>query len=216
MNTDAGQGSAAVDFRRLRTFVAVAEAGGIARASGRLNLTQPAASRQIMALEAELGVSLFERIGRRIQLSSDGEDLLQRSRQLLQDAESLAERARALKRGQTGTLRVGAPTQVIENLLAPFIAQYRRRHAGVEVHLVESAAARLQGHIDRANVHLGIMPSGFDPFDGTMLYPIYVTAALARKHPWARRATLEIADLAEQPVLLPSREFGVRSWFEAA
>jgi DNA-binding transcriptional LysR family regulator len=127
-----------VNLRNLRTFVIVADAGGFSRARGRLNLTQPAASRQILALEQELGIALFDRIGRRIELTSDGEDLLRRSRRLLEDAASLGERARALRGGLTGTLRVGAPTQVIENLLAPFVVQYQRRHPGVEVHLHEA------------------------------------------------------------------------------
>ena len=205
-----------MNFRQLRTFVTVAEAGGFARAAGRLNLTEPAASRQIMALEADLGVSLFDRVGRGIQLTFQGEDLLRRSRQLLQDAASLGERARVLKGGQTGTFRVGAPTQVIENLLAPFVTRYHRDHPGVKVHFVEAAAARLQSHLNNGNVHLGIMPSGFDPFNGTFLYPIYVTAALPRRHPWARQPMLELAELAEQPLLVLGREFGIRSWFEAA
>src|SRR5262245_40766643 len=140
-----------MNFRQLRTFIAVADAGGFTRATGRLNLSQSAASRQILALEAELGVRLFDRIDRRMQLTSEGEDLLQRSRRLLADSVSLGERARALKGGQVGVLRVGAPTQVIENLLAPFVMQYQRSHPGVEVHLLEAAAARLQRHLERGD-----------------------------------------------------------------
>jgi DNA-binding transcriptional LysR family regulator len=205
-----------MNLRNLHTFVIVADAGGFARASGRLNLTQPAASRQILALEQELGVALFDRIGRRIQLTSEGEDLLRRSRRVLEDVASLGERARALKAGHVGTLRVGAPTQVIENFLAPFVMQYQRRHPGIEVHLQEAAAARLQTHLDRGDVHLGIMPSGLDPFQGQVLYPIYVTAALARSHQWAHRRVLEIKQLSDNPLLLLGREFGLRAWFEAA
>jgi DNA-binding transcriptional LysR family regulator len=205
-----------VNLRNLRTFVIVADAGGFSRARGRLNLTQPAASRQILALEQELGIALFDRIGRRIELTSDGEDLLRRSRRLLEDAASLGERARALRGGLTGTLRVGAPTQVIENLLAPFVVQYQRRHPGVEVHLHEAAAARLRNHLDRGDVHLGIMPSGHDPFHGQILYPIYVTAALPPMHRLARRKLLEITQLSEESLLLLGREFGLRLWFEAA
>jgi DNA-binding transcriptional LysR family regulator len=205
-----------MNLRNLHTFVIVADAGGFARASGRLNLTQPAASRQILALEQELGIALFDRIGRRIQLTSEGEDLLRRSRRLLEDAASLGERARALKAGHTGTLRVGAPTQVIENLLAAFVMQYQRRHPGIEVHLLEAAAARLQTHLDRGDVHIGIMPSGLDPFQGQVIYPIYVTAVLPRTHRLARRSVLEIKQLTEEPLLLLSREFGLRAWFEAA
>jgi len=58
-----------MNFSQLRTFIAVADAGGFTRAAGRLNLSQPAASRQILALEGELGVQLFDRIGRRMQLT---------------------------------------------------------------------------------------------------------------------------------------------------
>src|SRR5215204_505850 len=100
-----------MNLRNLRTFVIVADAGGFARASGRLNLTHPAASRQILALERQLGVALFDRIGRRIQLTSEGEDLLRRSRRVLEEVASLGERARDLRAGHVGTLRVGAPTQ---------------------------------------------------------------------------------------------------------
>ena len=206
----------AMNLRNLQTFVLVADAGGFAKAAGRLHLSQPAASRQILALERELGVALFDRIGRRLQLTVEGEDLLRRSRRLLEDAASLGERARALKAGQVGTLRVGAPTQVIENLLAPFVPQYQRRHPGIEVQLLEAAAARLQTHLDRGDVHIGIMPSGLDPFAGPVLYPIHVTAALAPRHPLGRRKVLEIVELRDLPLLLPGREFGVRSWFEAA
>src|SRR5258705_660240 len=94
-----------MNFRHLRAFAAIADAGGFARAAVRLNVSQPALSRQIHALEAELGVPLFDRIGRRVQLTSEGEDLLGRSRRLLADAESLRDRARSLKTGQTGILR---------------------------------------------------------------------------------------------------------------
>lgn len=205
-----------MNFRNLRTFVMVADAGGFARAAGRLSLTQSAASRQIIALEAELGVALFDRIGRRMHLTAEGDDLLQRSRRLLEDAASLAERARALKGGSVGTLHVGAPTQVIENLLASFVTKYQRRYPGVEVRLLEAAADRLQSHLDRGDVQLGLMPSGHDPFDGRLLYPIYVTAALSREHRLARRGALEVSQLADEPLLLLGRQFGLRSWFEAA
>src|SRR6202163_1212882 len=109
-----------MNLRYLRTFVAIADDGGMARAAAQLNLSQPAASRQINALEAELGVPLFDRIGRHVQLTSEGKDLLWRSRHLLTEADSLGERANALKGGQTGVLRVGAPPHVIETVLAPF------------------------------------------------------------------------------------------------
>src|SRR4029450_12888380 len=110
-----------------------------------LNLSKPALSRQIHSLESDLGVRLFDRIGRRVQLTAEGEDLLRRSRRLLTDAESLGERARALKGGRTGVLRVGATPQAIETVLAGFLRRYRRRPPGGGVHPVEGGGARLPG-----------------------------------------------------------------------
>src|SRR3954469_15102257 len=129
--------ASAMNFGHLRTFVAIADAGGVHRAAARLHLSQPAVSRQIQALESDLGVALFDRIGRRVQLTSEGEDLLRRGRRLLAEAESFTERAGALKRGETGILRVGATPQAIESTLADFLHRFRERYPGVEVQLVE-------------------------------------------------------------------------------
>src|SRR6266566_4910552 len=136
-----------MNLRHLRTFVAVADAGGVRRAAIRVSLSQPATSRQLHALEAELGVPLFDRIGRRLQLTSEGEDLLQRSRRLLSDAEAIGDRARALTSGQTGVLRVGATPQLIESMMVGFLAYYRPRHPGVDVHFIEDGAVRLAARL---------------------------------------------------------------------
>ena len=205
-----------MNLRHLHAFATIVDVGGLAKAATRLHLSQPALSRQIQALEADLGVALFDRIGRRVQLTSQGEDLLLRSRRLLAEAESLGERARELKSGETGILRVAATPQVIENLLAEFLTRYRRRHPGVEVHLVEDGGARLLGRLERGEVHLSITPVGMTRFEGRLLYPIHVVAALPSAHRLARRRLLEIAELEHEPLLLPQRGFGSREWFDIA
>jgi DNA-binding transcriptional LysR family regulator len=205
-----------MDLRQLRAFVAVVDAGGFARAAARVSLSQPALSRQIHALEQDLGVRLFDRIGRRVQLTSEGEDLLERSRRLLADAESLGERARALRGGATGVLRVGATPQAMETLLAGFLPRYRRRHPGVEVHLVEDGGVRLPARLARGDVSLTLMPAGDDRFSWRPLAPLYVLAVVPRTHRLARRATLEVQELGDAPLLLPRRDFGSRQWFDAA
>jgi LysR family cyn operon transcriptional activator len=205
-----------MNLHHLRTFVTIADAGGVARAATRLNLTQPTASRQIQALETELGVPLFDRIGRRVQLTSEGEDLLRRSRNLLMEADLLSERALVLKGGQAGTLRVGAPPHVIETVLAGFLARYARRHPGIEVRIVEDGGARLPDYLERGEVHLTFMPAGDDRFLGRLLFPIHVVAVLWEGHRLSRRALLEIAEVADDPILVLRRGFGSRAWFDAA
>jgi LysR family cyn operon transcriptional activator len=200
----------------LRTFVAIADSGGFARAAARLGMTQSAASRQIDALESELGILLFDRVGRRARLTSEGEDLLARSRRLLGDIDALGERARVLKGGQTGTLRISATPQVIENLLAPFLVRFLHRHPGVEVRFVEAGGTRQQSQLARGEVHLAIMASGAGQVQSRLLYPIHVVAALPRAHRLGRRTVLDITELADEQLLLPNHEFGSRAWFDAA
>lgn len=206
-----------MDLRHLRGFVTIVETGGFLRAADRVHLSQPALSRQIHALETELGVRLFDRIGRRVRLTSEGEDLLTLSRRLLTDAESLGERARALKSGRSGLLRVGATPQVMETMLARFLPRYRRRHPGVEVHLVDDGGARLPARLEQGDVSLALIAAGDERFRWRVLAPIYVLAVLSRTHRLGRRrAGLEVEELADAPLLLPKPEFASRGWFDAA
>ena len=205
-----------MNFRHLRAFSAIVDAGGFARAAERLHVSQPALSRQIHALELELGILLFDRAGRGVRLTSQGEDLLRHSRRLLTDVSSLAERARALKTGQAGLLRVGATPQVIENLLADFLAEYERRRPLVEVELKEAGGAQLGDLLDRGEIEVAIMPAGDGRFEGQALYPMCLLAVLPEGHRLSRRRSLEVAELESEPLLLLSRGFASHAWFEAA
>jgi DNA-binding transcriptional LysR family regulator len=206
-----------MNLRFLRTFVTIADHGGVARAAVRLNLTQSAASRQIQALEDELGVRLFARIGRGTRLTSEGEDLLERSRRLLFDVAALGDRASALKSGDIGVLRVGATPQTIESLLAEFLPRYRKRHLGVEGHLVEDGGARLPSRLERGDIDVAIMPAGDDRFRGRLLYPMYLLAVLPQHHHrLGRRTTLDVTELADEQLLRLIPSFASHGWFDAA
>lgn len=205
-----------MNLRALRTFVATADSGGLGRASERLHLSQPAASRQIDALEAEFGVPLFQRAGRRLQLTSAGEDLLRQSRRLLADADLLTERARALKAGQAGTLRVAASPQTILSVLAPFLPRYRDRHPGIDVQLFEGSAAQQRTRIERGEAHVAIVALRDSRLAHRLLGPVHALAVVPKKHRLGRRPVVEIAELAEEPLLIAQRGYSVRDWFDAA
>lgn len=205
-----------MNLRHLRTFVEIVECGGIHRAAARLHLSQPAASRQIHGLEAELGVSLFDRIGRRVRLTSEGEDLLRRGRRLLAEAESFTQRATALKKGETGILRVGATPQVMENVLAVFLRHYRHEHPGVEVRLVEAGGNDLPTRLDHGDIHLALMAVDDERFRWRPLFPVCDLAVMPQRHRFARRRTLDVSELAEEPLLLLRGGFASRDWFDDA
>lgn len=203
-----------INLRYLRTFVMTAETGGLGRACARLNLSQPAASRQLQALEVELGVVLFEHVGRGLRLTSHGEDLLQRSRQLLTQSELLVEHAQALRGGETGTLKVGATAQVIANVIAPFLPGYRRDHPGVDVQIIEGGDPQQRTRLERGEAHLTIMPvdSGLSY---RLLAPVHALAVMLKSHPLARKKVIEVEELTRHPLLLLQRGYGSRAWFDA-
>lgn len=206
----------AVDLRHLSALVAIVDAGGFARAAARLNVSQPALSRQIAALEYRLRVRLFDRLGRRVELTADGKDLVRRSRRVLDEANALLDRAHAVASGDAGVLRVGATPQTIESVLAPFLAVHRRRHPDIDIHLIEDGGAQLPARLERGEVHLALIPGPDARFPGWLLFPVYVMAAFPSVHRLSQKVSVEVAELAEEPLLLLRHDFGSRRWFDAA
>jgi LysR family cyn operon transcriptional activator len=206
-----------VELRHLRYFVAVADAGSVSRAAAQLRVTQPALSRQIRDLETELGLPLFDRVGRRLQLTAGGDNLLARTREILRAADALREQAGALAGGATGTLRLGATAQTLESLISAFLVGFRRQWPGIEVRLIEDGGMRLKGRVQRGELHLalGAVPSG-DDLRARPLFPVWVLAVMPSRSPLARRRTLDVAELDNEPVLLLRRDFASRLRFDAA
>src|SRR6185503_5520866 len=143
-----------MDLRHVRTFVTVAEVGTVSRAAEQLHITQPALSRQIANLEDELGLKLFDRIGRRLLLTSEGAQLLQHCRGLLNHSHALREQADGLKRGDAGLLRVAASPHLIEGLFPDFLRDYAKRYPNVHVRLVEAIGPQVFAMLERGEVHL--------------------------------------------------------------
>ncbi len=206
----------AMDLHQLRTFVAIADTGGVGRAALRLNLSQPAVSRQLLGLETELGIALFDRVGGTVRLTPQGEDLLQRSRHLLAEADLLRDRAHALQRGHAGLIKFGATPPMIEAILVDFLVGHRLRHPSTEIRIIEDGGAALEARLDRGDVHVAYIPAGSERFAGRLLYPIHVIAVIHETSPFFSRQTLEIAELAKEPLLVLRRGFGSREWFDSA
>jgi LysR family cyn operon transcriptional activator len=208
---------AVMDLRGLQCFVGVAEDLSFSRAADRLEISQPALSRQIKRLEGELGARLFDRVARRVALTVAGEDLLARARALLQDAESLRTRARDVSGGSSGVLRVGATPQTLESLVSQLLTRYRRVCPKVEVQLVEAGAASLLEQIDHGLVNVAIagLPRG-TLLRGRGLFPLAVLAVVPGGHRLSRRRRVEVTDLVDEPLLLLRKGFMTRQLFDGA
>ena len=141
-----------LDLTALRSFVAVADTGGVTRAAGAINLTQSAVSMQIKRLEEALGLALFDRAGRGVRLTLQGEQLLGYARRMLAlNDEALA---RLTAADYEGELILGVPHDVIypnvPGILKRFAAEYPR----VKVQLISSSTRSLRAMLDRGECHL--------------------------------------------------------------
>lgn len=124
-----------MQLRHLRSFVAVAEERQFGRAARRLHIAQPALSQQIKQLEAELGVQLFHRTTRRVDLAPAGEVLLERARSILAAVERAALDAQRADRGEVGTITIGFTGSATYALLPSLASALRATLPGVSVEL---------------------------------------------------------------------------------
>ena len=129
-----------MDLRQVEYVVAVVDHGGFTRASTALHVAQPSLSQGIRRLEAELGVRLFDRVGRGVHLTAAGAAFLGPARQLLRDRVEVHAAVAATRDLQLGTLQLVSLPTLAADPLAPLVGAIRRRHPGLEVVVREAAS----------------------------------------------------------------------------
>lgn len=134
--------SAAFDWNRARAFLATAEEGSLSAAAATLGLTQPTLGRQVAALEEELGVALFERVGRGLKLTPSGEALLAHARAMRSAANSLSLAASGQAEGLDGAISITASETFAARLLPEATARIRASHPNLRVDLVAADEVR--------------------------------------------------------------------------
>jgi DNA-binding transcriptional LysR family regulator len=192
-----------IQLRHMRYFTAVAEELSFSRAAAALYVSQPSLTRQIRQLEERLGVVLFLRSKRSVELTPAGVEFLARCRTVLGLLESGIMRAKHVAEGRAGKLRVGFHLGAALELTAPILEEYGRRHPLVDVELREydwrnpSAGVR-DGTTDVAIVR---MPIELDGLRHRPLFTEPVVLAVSREHPLAGRNAVDITEVREEPMV---------------
>ena len=205
-----------------QTFVTVVELGTVSKAAVRLRIAQPDLSRQISALEQELDLKLFDRIGSRLVLTGEGEQLLGDCRVLLNYASALGERAQLHRRGDSGVLKVATSPQITESVLADFLHAYGDRYPNVQIRLFEALGWQdTMAMLERGEIHLGQNLLHAVQLDDQRFgcHPLAAINLLAACHPTLRlgnAGTIEISRLSSHPLLLLDGSFVFRRTFDAA
>jgi DNA-binding transcriptional LysR family regulator len=191
-----------MELRHLRYFVAVAEELHFHRAADRLHISQPPLSQQIRALEAELGVALFERNRRRVELTPAGQSFLTDARGILEATERAADRARRVAGGELGELSIGfVGSATFSPVLPAILRDFRARFPDVglslrELQTAEQLAALVAGRIDVGVIRGPLDAAELDPgLELVVIQREQLVVALPEAHPLAEQPRLHAADL---------------------
>jgi DNA-binding transcriptional LysR family regulator len=203
---------------QLRIFVAVAERQHVTRAARALNLAQSAASHAIAALEARHDTRLFDRVGRRIELTEAGHVFLAEARAVLARAE-IAELALSEFGNLTrGTLSVYASQTIASYWLPRHLVAFRRAYPGIQLRLTIDNTVEAAAAVESGAAELGFVEGAVENehFDSTPVARDQLVVVVGPEHPWVGRARLAPSDLIEAEWVLREPGSGTRSVFEEA
>ncbi len=208
-----------MEFNALKAFLAVADTASFTEASERLFLTQPAVSKRIAALEAELGAPLFDRIQRRVELTEAGRALLPHARAILRQLEESRRAVADLSGEVSGELRIGTSHHIGLHRLPGPLRDYSRRYPEVQLDIrfldsEEACRAVEQGDLELAVVTLPLEPP--ERLRCQRLWLDELDICCAGEHPLAGYGPVQLAELAEHPAILPGRGTFTREVIEAA
>lgn len=207
-----------MDAHALRCFVAVVRNRSFTRAGVALQMTQPAVSRAVQALEKELGVPLLVREPGGVRPTDAGRAVLERAAQILDDLRSIEEDVAEVASLRRGRLRIGLPPMVGAAFFPPVIAQFRRTWPGVALELREEGARAVEALVLDRELDVGVtlLPTDEARFATAPLVRDVLLAVLARDHPLARRRRLALRDLREVPFVLYRPDFALHGNILAA
>lgn len=189
------------DLRDLELFVAVADAGSIARAAERSHTVASAVSKRISDLEESFGTALIARGAKGVELTAAGHALLVRARVLLHQATQLDDEMRRHASGARGYVRVFANISAIVEFLPGALASFAQDHPDIHVHLEEHVSSAIAAAVADNSADLGIV-SEPPVIEGLLTVPFRndeLVLVLQPAHPLAKRKSISFAEIADQP-----------------
>ena len=205
-----------MELRHLRTFVVAAEALHFTRAAEMLDVSQPTLSLQIRELERELGIPLFDRIGRTVRLTEAGATFRHHAIRALREVEAGQGALADLRGVRRGTVRVGVTHSFSARLIPRAVARFRADHPEVGVVVQKTSGRAVEQALAAGSINLGIAyaPPEDPDVRAETLFSEEVVVVVATDHPLARLPRVELTELGRHALVLITREFSTRRLFD--
>ena len=200
-----------MELRHLHYFIAVAEELHFTRAANRLNMAQPPLSQQIQNLEVEIGVPLFYRTKRQVELTDAGKIFLEKAYQVIADIEKACVAAQNTHQGKLGRLIVGFTGIATFNMLPHLIPAYRAMYPLVELTLRQLGTADQAQALLKEELQVGILclPVVTSELNFEVVYRDSFVVALPKNHPLASESQyIEVQQLAQESFIITTRKVG--------
>jgi DNA-binding transcriptional LysR family regulator len=197
----------------LHVFMTVVQAGSMGKAAQQLKTSQPAISKSIAALEHSLGVRVLDRHPQGIELTEYGRAFLECGAAAFDDLRRGVKNIEYLADPTTGEVRIGANVPVAGGFVSAVVDRFSRHHPGIVFRLTVADPVTLLRELSARNVDLLISPR-FDLFaderiDFEFLYDATFAVVVGAQNPWARRRSVELTELINEPWVLPPPESAV-------
>lgn len=200
------------DLGDLRAFIAVAELASFRAAAEAIHLSQPALSRRIDKLEGALGVRLFDRDTRNVELTAVGRDFARKARSLLDELEEMLLGVRDVAANRWGQVTLACIPSTAHYFLPSVLGQYHRRFPRIRVRVIDEGANEVLSAVAHGEAELGLDITGSD--EPTLEFEPLLTeafvAACPRDHPLARRNTVTWAELGRYDFMTVDKASGNR------
>jgi DNA-binding transcriptional LysR family regulator len=205
-----------VTVNQLRVFQEVARQRQVTRAAGALFVSQPAVSKSLKDLERQVGMPLFEALGRRLQLTEAGTVVLALADRVLADLAETDRSLAALRGGEEGRLVIGASSTPGTYLLPGLLGDFRRVHPQVEVFLQIGDTREVLERVSNGALDVGVV--GEVPFPPTLRADLFrldrLVLILWPSHPLSRKKRVTLSDLANEPFVLREPGSNTRATLE--
>ena len=197
-----------MNLRQIKVFVAIANEGSFSAGAEAVSLTQSTVSQHIASLEEEVGVRLFDRLGRGVVLTSGGVLFLRHARRILGESDALLQAMNGFRGLKSADLVIGASNIPANYLIPPLLATLKHEHPGISLTMLTGDTADVLKMLENSEAELALVGSRAQNremvFDPLMNDPLVLVVATS--HRWAKPGRIEIDELFSEPLIM--REVG--------
>lgn len=207
-----------MDIRHLQYFLKVAQHRSFTKAAQDLYITQPTISKMIKSIEKELGVVLFHRLGKQVELTDAGHVIFNQAQDIVHAFENLSSELDDLIQLKKGHIRIGLPPMIGSSFFPKVIGKFREQYPEVTIQLIEDGAKKVESDVESGVLDIGVVlsPINEEMFHSFSLVQEKLMLLVHPSHPFANRAEVSLSELAHESFVFFREDFALHDRIIAA